>query len=502
MPMNWALFASIFVIATCGLVYELVAGALASYLLGDSVLQFSTVIGTYLFAMGIGSYLSRFIGRGLLARFIQIEVIVGVIGGFSAAILFLAFTYVAGFRVLLYGLVLTIGALVGLEIPLLMRILKDRLEFKDLVAQVLTLDYLGALGASILFPLVLVPKLGLLNTAFVFGLANVAVALWALHLFRRELSEPGPLRALCGAGAVSLAMGLAFSGEITALSEGNLYADEVILSKTTPYQRIVLTRWQDDLRLFLNGHLQFSSKDEYRYHEPLVHPALSSLRDPKSVLILGGGDGMAAREALKDARVEKITLVDLDAGVTDLFAANSLLVKLNAGALKHPKVQVVNSDAYKWLDANAGTFDLIIVDLPDPSNFSVGKLYTTAFYALARRRLNPGGAMVVQATSPLFARRSFWCVERTLRAAGFGTLPYHSYVPSFGEWGFIIGTTAPMKLAERYPPGLKFLTPAVAKTLFHFPADMSRLEAEPNRLNNQILVHYYEAEWAEINSPS
>src|SRR5574338_992426 len=178
------LFISVFLIAACGLIYELIAGTLASYLLGDSVLQFSTIIGAYLFAMGIGSWLTRFIHRALVARFVTIELMVGLVGGFSPAILFLAFTYVQGFRILLYGVVIAIGILVGLEIPLLMRILKERFEFRDLVSNVLTFDYLGALGASLLFPILLVPKMGLVRSAIAFGLINAAVALWTTYLFR------------------------------------------------------------------------------------------------------------------------------------------------------------------------------------------------------------------------------------------------------------------------------------------------------------------------------
>jgi spermidine synthase len=261
-----ALYASIFVVATCGLVYELVAGALASYLLGDTVLQFSTVIGAYLFAMGVGSWASRFVGRGLHARFVQIQLVIALVGGFSSTFLFLAFAHASSFRVLLYLVVFVVGALVGMEIPLLMRILQHRLDFKDLVSQVLTMDYIGALFASVLFPLVLVPRLGLLNTALVFGLLNAAVAAGTLRLFRAEIPSRAGLGAACAAVAAALGLGLVFSGEIAARAEGDLYADEVVFSKVSPYQRIVLTRWKDDWRLFLNGSLQFSTADEYRYH--------------------------------------------------------------------------------------------------------------------------------------------------------------------------------------------------------------------------------------------
>ncbi|MDX6768749.1 MAG: polyamine aminopropyltransferase [Elusimicrobiota bacterium] len=496
--MTHALLASLFVVATCGLVYELVAGALASYLLGDTVLQFSTVIGAYLFAMGVGSWLSKFVGRGLASRFVQIEILVGLVGGWSAALLFLTFTYAAGFRLVLYLLVLLVGTLVGMEIPLLMRLLKGKLEFKDLVSQVLTVDYLGALGASILFPLLLVPHLGLLNTAFVFGLLNVGVAALALRILRDEIPDAARLKAGCAAAAALLAAGLAGSRVIADHAEGSLYADEVVFAKTTAYQRIVLTRWKDDWRLFLNGHLQFSTMDEYRYHEALVHPALSAHPRPRRVLILGGGDGLAAREVLRDPRVKEVTLVDLDPGMTGLFASHPELSRLNGGALRDPRVSVVNADAFKWLESSLGGFDAAIVDFPDPSNFSVGKLFSAPFYRLLKRRMAKGGLISVQATSPLFARRSFWCIEKTMADAGWTTAPYHAYVPSFGEWGFVIGAEKPYRAPLRLPEGLRYLTTATLPSLFEFPADMSRVDAEVNRLDTQALVRYYEAEWEKV----
>lgn len=497
--MTIALYASLFLVATCGLIYELVAGALASYLLGDTVLQFSTVIGAYLFAMGVGSWLSRFVGKGLAARFVQVELLVGLVGGFSSTVLFLAFAHAASFRVLLYLVVVVVGALVGLEIPLMMRILKDRLDFKDLVSQVLTMDYLGALFASVLFPLLLVPKLGLLNTALVFGLLNVGVAAATLHLFRDAIPKAAGLRASCAAAATALTLGLVFSGQIAAKAEGDMYADEVIFSKASQYQRIVLTRWKDDWRLFLNGNLQFSTMDEYRYHEALVHPVLSAHPEPREVLILGGGDGLAAREVLRDKRVGKLTLVDLDPMMTKLFSTHTTLSALNGHSLTDPKITVINADAYRWLEQNARKFDVVIVDFPDPSNYAVGKLYTTAFYRLLSRRLAPGGLITVQSTSPLFARTTYWTVVVTMEAAGFQTHPYHAYVPSFGEWGYVIGATTPYRVPEKYPAGLRYLTPEIARGMFDFPSDMARVKCEPNRLDTQVLVQHYEREWARIN---
>ena len=497
--MRHALLFSVFVIASCGLAYELIAGALSSYLLGDSVMQFSTVIGTYLFAMGAGSWLSKYITRDLIGRFIQIELMVGLLGGFSAVGLFVVFTWLsAPFKLVLYLVVFGVGVLVGLEIPLVMRILKRELAFKDLVSQVLTFDYLGALAVSILFPLILAPHLGMVRTGLLFGVLNVAVALWALHLFREQLPARRGLLLQSWAVFSLLVAGFAGAGQLTSFAEAHLYADEIVHAETTPYQRIVVTRWRDDLRLFLNGNLQFSSHDEYRYHEALVHPGLAALPGVKRVLVLGGGDGLAVREILKYPNVEAVTLVDLDPAMTELFSTAPALVALNQGALKSERLTVVNADALQWLEQSKDYFDFIVIDFPDPSNFALGKLYTSAFYRLIEKRLSANGLLVVQSTSPLYARQSFWCVVATLESVGFKTAPYHAQVPSFGEWGYIIAGRQDFKPAAVDATKTRYLTPETLHGLFAFPADMGRIPAEVNQLNNQVLVRYFESEWRKV----
>ena len=497
--MVYALLISVFVIASCGLVYELIAGALASYLLGDSVTYFSTIIGTYLFAMGVGSYLSRYIGKGLVTRFIRIELMVGLVGGSSAAVLFLAFAWLESFRLILYAQVVAVGVLVGLEIPLLLRILKDKLQFKDLVSQVLTFDYLGALAVSLLFPLILAPKLGLVRTCFLFGILNVLVAAWTTSLFRDQIARVSSLRAQCGVSLMLLIGGFAYGQRLTTFAEESLYTDDVVFAKTTPYQRIVLTRWKDDIRLFLSSHLQFSSKDEYRYHEALVHPAMQWLASPRRVLILGGGDGLALREILKYQSVESVTLVDLDPEMTRLFASNEMLRRINEDSLRSSKLTVVNADAFVWLGENTDIFDFIVVDFPDPTNYALGKLYTTTFYNLLSRHLNDHGAAAIQSSSPLYARKSFWCIVKTIESTGLMTSPYHVYVPSFGEWGYVIATKRPYSVPPVSLSGLKFVSTEQLPSFFQFPADMSRIDTEINRLNNQVLVRYYESEWHEVS---
>lgn len=499
--MNHALLFSVFVVASCGLAYELIAGALSSYLLGDSVTQFSTVIGTYLFAMGCGSWLSRFIDRRLIARFVQIELLVGVVGGFSAAGLFSVFVWFSTpFKLALYLAVFLIGTLVGLEIPLIMRILKNDLDFKELVSQVLTFDYLGALAVSILFPMLLVPRLGLVQSALLFGVLNALVALWALWIFRDRLDTHNPFALKCQAFAALtvLVAGFLGAGRFTAFAESQLYADEIVYQISSPYQRIVITRWKDDVRLFLNNNLQFSSRDEYRYHEALVHPGLSALPRARRVLVLGGGDGFAVREILKYSNVESVTLVDLDPEMTRLFSTAPLMRRLNDDALNSPKLAVINADALQWLEENDESFDFIVVDFPDPSNFSVGKLYTSAFYRLLEKHMNVGALAAIQSTSPLYARRSFWCVVATLESVGLKTAPYHVLVPSFGEWGFILAGRGAYTPPEKYDVKTRFLTEGTTQALFQFPKDMARVESEVNRLDNQVLVHTFEDEWREV----
>lgn len=492
-----ALLASAFVVATCGLIYELLASTLASYLLGDSVTQFSTVIGSYLFAMGIGSWCSRYVKRDELRLFVRVELLIAILGGFSAAALFLLFPLVDHFRVALYSIVLAIGFLVGLEIPLLIRILRGY-DFREVVSNVLTFDYVGALAASLLFPLVLMPHLGMIRTGFLFGFANAAVAL-ALLLTLPRAARLGLEKAVAVVILIALAAGFVAAERLQKWAEVASYAEPVIYAESSRFQRIVLTRRDDDLRLYLNGNLQFSSRDEYRYHEALVHPAMGRVASPRNVLILGGGDGLAAREVLRYPSVERVTLVDLDPAMTKLFARSGFLTRLNGGALTDKRLTVVNADGFRWVREATGRYDAVIVDFPDPVDFSVGKLYTETFYRSLIRLLAPGAMVAVQSTSPLVAPQAYWTVAATMEAAGLNTRPYHAYVPSFGEWGFILASAGTIPVEGRFPRG-RFLTPAVERQLFAFPPDMARGPAEVNRLDNQILVREFGKAWARYES--
>jgi spermidine synthase len=504
------LLVTVLVIATCGLVYELLASTLASFVLGDAVMQYSTVIGVYLSAMGVGAWLSGRVESHVARAFVEIEIAVALVGGMSAPVLFLAFAHLSWFRLVLYGIVLIIGILVGMEIPLLLRILRERYAFKDLIARVLTVDYLGALVGSLAFPIFFVPKLGLVRTSLVIGAINALTAIGSTFLLEKDVKqEKAGLLARAGFVLAILTVGIFTAERITLLAEEGLYADEIVYAKQTAYQRIVVTRGRSSFQLFLNGNLQFSSADEYRYHEALIWPAVASRAEAglatENVLVLGGGDGLGLRELLHVPGLKNITIVDLDPGMTQLAKTMPLLKNLNEGSFFDPRVRVINDDAYVWLGDprnDALKFDLVIADFPDPNHYALGKLYTTRMYALMKQKLGNGGVIAVQSTSPLFARKSFWCIARTMEKAGLEVAPYHVFVPSFGEWGFTLaraagshGTPLPPSKLPVLPAPLKYLDDPALRQLFVLARDMESLDVEINRLDNQVLVHYYEAEW-------
>lgn len=490
------LFLNVFIIATCGLVYELVAGTLASYVLGDSVTQFSTCIGVYLFALGVGAWLSGFLDRNLARRFVEVELGVALVGGFSAPVLFLSFAGLSFFHLILYGFVLVIGALVGLELPLLMRILKSDLEFKQLVSRVLTFDYIGALVGSLAFPLFLIPTLGLVRTSLMFGMFNGIVGLWGTWLLRARIRGPVVgLRARALLVLVLLTIGMTQANWFTSWSEDRLFSDPAVYATTTAYQRIVVTAGHGGFQLYLNGNLQFSSQDEYRYHESLVHPAMSIVHPVRRVLILGGGDGLALREVLKYASVNHVTLVDLDPAMTGLAGRFPLLANLNEHSLDDARVQIINQDAMIWMEEPGRPYDVVVIDFPDPNNFSLGKLYTRRFFRLLRAHVDRAGAVAIQCTSPMYSRKAYWCIVHTMQAAGWHVHPYHVSVPSFGPWGFALAKRTTFQTPRQCRNDLRFLDATVLPTLFQFSKDIGPVETEINRLDNQVLVRYYDEDW-------
>ena len=496
----WLLTAT-FLVAVAGLIYELIAATLSSYLLGDSVRQFSLVIGVFLAAMGLGAWLSRFVADALRG-FIWAQILLGLVGGFLAPAIYLTYSLLEAIGLPLYGGLVMIGVLSGMEIPLIARILKEIGAPEFRFENVLSVDYVGALAASLAFPLLIVPQFGLMSASLAFGCLNLLVAGLSMAIIRGAVSRV--MWATWGL-ALALSIGaLAIAERMVSVVEASLFEDDVILSEDTPYQHISLTRFRDRTRLFLDYSIQFDSLDEHRYHEALVHPAMALAPRRGSVLILGGGDGLAAREVLKYPEVEAVTLVDLDARVTELFSGNADLLALNGDPLNDPRLTVVNQDAWKFVETVPAAFDVIIVDLPDPKSIALSKLYTREFYAMLADRVSGQGVIVVQSGSPVFARQAYWSVVRTLATTRnpltpggtLSVIPYHVHVPSFGDWGFTLASPRP--LADRaldLPTGLRFLTDEVWQGAQVFGLDEGETAAEVNSVHDHVLLGYYNTGW-------
>ncbi|MEP4619534.1 MAG: polyamine aminopropyltransferase [Paracoccaceae bacterium] len=496
----WLLLAT-WLVAIASLIYELIAATLSSYLLGDSVRQFSFVIGVFLATMGVGAWLSR-LTSDALQGFVRVQVALGVVGGALAPVVYAAYALTGEVQLLLYLMLGGVGVLSGMEIPLIARVLKDIGATQFRFENVLSVDYLGALIASLAFPLFIVPHLGLMSASLVFGCLNLVVAGVSIAMFRDQINST--LKIVCAGAFVLMVAGLVQSERLVSVADAALFQDDLILSETTPYQNIAVTRFRDRTRLFLDHSIQFDSADEYRYHEMLIHPALAQASRHEDVLILGGGDGMAAREVLKYEDVAQVTLVDLDPRVTELFRDHAQLKHLNDGSLSDPRVSIINQDAWTFTEETDAIFDIIIVDLPDPKNLSLSKLYTTEFYAILIERLSPRGVLVTQAGSPFFARQAFWSIIETwedtrnpMRALHpLYVRPYRAYVPSFGEWGFVL--VSPYEPAQRdlvWPQGLRYLTSEIWLQSQIFAADTDRVPADINTIQSHALVNYYQHGW-------
>lgn len=506
------LVASVFVVATCGIFYELLLGTISSYFLGDSVLHFSLAIGFFMFFMGVGSFISRFFHSRLLLLFVGVELLLSALGGSSTLLLYTIYAYHGDYYYFYYFFyTAALGTLIGLEIPLVVRVLNEQSSLKEVIADVLSFDYVGALVASLLFPLLLLPKLGIFYTALLVGGINLLVAWLNIIFFRQQWSRPQRLFLLVPAGVLTLLLAVAiqFAQGYTQKVFHALFRDPVVKAAQTPYQELTLTQAGNDVRLFINGALQFSSVDEYRYHEALVHMPMLWGKKVRRVLVLGGGDGLAVREILRYPSVEYIALVDLDSMVTHWAKTDPRLVKINDSALYDPRVHIFSMDAFRFVEKDTATYDVVIIDLPDPNNHALGKLYSREFYSLLKRHLTANGIVATQATSPFFVQKAFWCIHHTLRAVFGEALPYYIEVPSFGTWGFVMAgpsLTALLKkggreaaisywqqqMKKRKMPSWRFLNEAIVPALFVFPNDMQPLPGiEVNSIVNQKLAEYY-----------
>jgi spermidine synthase len=490
------LLAAVAACAACGIIYELALLTLSASLNGGGIVATSLIVAGYIAALGAGALLVKPLLARAAITFIAVEALLGIIGGLSAAALYVMFSFIGGsLWVLAVGTVL-IGGLVGAEVPLLMTLLQrgrttGPTDTGRTLANLTAADYLGALIGGLVWPFLLLPQLGMIRGAAATGIINlVAAGIVAIFLLRQVVSGRQLITALCALAAalVLLATLLVRAADIETSSRQRLYADPIIAHRQSAYQEIVVTRRGDDMRLYLDGGLQFSTRDEYRYTESLVYPALGA--GAHSVLVLGGGDGLAARELLRQPGVDEIVQVELDPAVIEL--ARTTMRSANRGSLNNPRVHVITDDAMTWLRGRQhGSFDAVIVDLPDPDTPVLGRLYSTEFYALVSRALAPGGLMAVQAGSPYSTPIAFWRTVSTIESAGYAVTPYHVYVPTFGDWGFALarrGDAPPHPAMPPNAPPLRFLNQSVLDAATVFAADVRPRKLEPSTLEHPRVV--------------
>ncbi|MFC7393660.1 polyamine aminopropyltransferase [Scopulibacillus cellulosilyticus] len=496
------------IVSICGVIFETLFGAAGSYVLGDGVKQYTLTISLFLTGMGIGAYMSEKVIKQLITTFICVEYLVAVFGGFSTFLMFGVTAYLpeGSDAFYLYTVIVIVGLLTGLELPLLIRKANEiGIAIHKSAARVLFFDYAGGFIGGILFAFWMRPAFGMVKTAFIVGCVNLGVALWMLIAFRKHVR---PFKGLLAIGifiGIGLIAGVFFGDEGAFMFEQKLYTDPIVFQEDTKYQKITMTKEQGDLRLYLDGNLQFSSADEDRYHEVLIHPAVAAAKNPENALILGGGDGLAARELLKYPFLKNITLVDLDPEMTHLARTNHLLTDQNKNSLNQSRVHIKNEDAFKYLQHHKKSYDVIIIDLPDPNNESLNKVYTQEFYSLVHRHLKPDGAMMVQATSPYFARKAYWTINKTISSAGFYTQNLHVDIPSFGDWGYVLAAKHPFSVDDIKLKSVKmnYLTNQLLHSLDEFGKDEDgniyekgkKVKLRPNTLIHPDLIEMYQQAW-------
>ena len=499
-----ALKLALFATGLSGIVAEYILSTLATYFLGNSVFQWTMIVSIMLFSMGLGSRISKSFMNNLLQKFITIEFTLSLLTAFVSVITYSisAFYGYVGFGI--YAMCIIIGLLIGMEIPIVIRLNDNFENLRINVSSVMEKDYYGSLLGGVFFAFIGLPYLGLIYTPFILGTINFFVAVGLLVMLRTSLSSSIRKKLTVSTVGVSalLIIGVLFAQPIISYGEESRYKDKLVFEKQSKYQKITITQNKGDFWLFINGNQQLSTIDEVMYHEPLVHPVMRLSQNPQDVLVMGGGDGGAVREILKYEQVETITLVDLDPEMTKLGQQNDLLVAMNQGALNHEKVEIVNEDGFNYLEDNKCYYDVIIIDLPDPKTIEIGRLYSFEFYKLCHKRLRPNGLITTQAGSPYYAARAFNCIDTTMQVAGFSTIPLHNQVITLGEWGWVMGakhgTEDEVKTALKMLSFDKIQTSWInqeAMTLITsfgkraFPDDNSPVEV--NRIHNPVLYKYY-----------
>ena len=444
---SFALKIALFTTGISGIVAEYILSTLASYFIGNAILQFTLIVSIMLFAMGLGSRYSKSFTKNVIVYFIITELILSVLVSFSALISYTFYGITEISWLIIYLLSILIGLLIGLEIPFATRINDEFEELRLNISNILEKDYFGSLIGGLFFAFIGLPYLGLTYTPFVLGLLNLGVSYYLFKVLKEYVSESSRKKLHIAYIMVStlISVGCYFAAPIVRFGEQVKYKDKIVYSEQTKYQKIVVTKWQKWHSLYINGNQQLSSFDEFMYHEPMVHIPMKLTKTHKNILILGGGDGCLAREVFKYKDVGKITLVDLDQNMINLGKEYPVFKELNQNSMNNPKLRTVTEDAFNFLKDTNEKYDLIFVDLPDPNNVDLNKLYTREFYRLCKLKLNDNGVFITQAGSPYYATKAFYCIDKTLRASGFKTLPMHNQILTLGEWGWILAKKETLK---------------------------------------------------------
>ena len=494
---------ALFATGLAGIVAEYVLSTLATYFLGNAVIQWTMIVSIMLFSMGLGSRISKVFKENLLQKFILIEFTLSFFSAFSALFVYTIAAFTSYTGVIIYLLCIIIGLLIGMEIPLVIRLNSSYQTLKVNVSSVLEQDYYGSLAGGVFFAFVGLPILGLTYTPFILGTVNFLVAVGLIAILWGEITSrlKKQLSIASSSIAVILLIGFFVSQPIILFGEQKRYQDKIIYSEQTKYQKIVLTQWQDDYWLYINNNQQLSTLDEVMYHEPLVHPVMTLHPNPTNILVLGGGDGCAVREILKYPDVEKITLVDLDPAMTELGLTHPVLTKLNNNALNNEKVSILNEDGFIFMEQSKEFYDVVIVDLPDPNTVELNQLYTQEFYSLIHRKLRPNGLLITQAGSPYFATKAYLCIDKTMASAGFATQKLHNQIVTLGEWGWVLGIkNDSIQLKEKLlslqfdEVETKWINNEAMSLMTSFGKNIyveKVGDIEVNRIHNPVLYRYY-----------
>ncbi|MBM81635.1 MAG: spermidine synthase [Planctomycetaceae bacterium] len=531
---------SMLVMGACGIIYEYTLGVLGNNLMGSSHEQLFVIIGLMMFAMGAGAVLQQRLVGNLIDKFLWVELLLGLLGGISTLVIYATFVFTDSYQLVMYAFSLGIGVLIGCEIPLLIRINTEYTNtLRANLSSILSMDYVGSLIGALLFAYVLLTRLSVERISLILGCVNILLAIAGVAFFWPMVKRRQLFLVACGLAAATLGVGLSQSRTWMAELQQRCFVDPIVYSKTTKYQHIVLTESipEDRLRLYLDGHLQFSSDDEAIYHEMLVHPPMSLARSRQRILILGGGDGLALREVLKYSDVESVVLVDIDPAIIELAREHPKLVSINGNALQDARVEtrlpegvgegpespvwrptkrdpLVDNTEYKIADVTVATvdadlflrnvnekFDVVIIDFPDPRSVELGKLFSVDFYRQLTRRLSDGAVVSIQSTNIFRGELVFRCIGETLKTAEYNVLPYHEHVPSFGEWGWHLAwhgkdsaaMKARIKELKQFAVPTTHLTPEVLGAAFIFGKDWQNLEEVilPNTKMQPVVMQYY-----------